>query len=75
VGVVSRESALAGGPPTPALLAELNPTERLWQYTRRPGTHNRYFSDPAELVGTLTRVFCDMQRYPELIRPYLHSFC
>jgi hypothetical protein len=31
----------------------LNPTERLWQYTRRTGTHNRYFSNPAELVCTI----------------------
>jgi hypothetical protein len=27
------------------------------------------------LVNTLTRVFGEIQRYPELIRPYLHSFC
>jgi hypothetical protein len=54
---------------------ELNPTERLSQYTRRNGTHNRYFSEPAELVGTLTRVFGEIQRYPELIRPSLVSFC
>ena len=42
--------------------------------TRLWGTHNRYFSEPAALVGTLTRVFGDMQRYPELIRPHLQSF-
>ena len=59
----------------PPYSPELNPTERLWQYTRRTGTHNRYFSESAELVGTLTRVFGDMQRYPELIRPHLQSFC
>jgi transposase len=59
----------------PPYSPELNPTERLWQYTRRNGTHNRYFSEPAALVGTLTRVFGEIQRYPELIRPYLHSFC
>jgi len=28
---------------------ELNPTERLWRYTRKNGTHNRYFADSAEL--------------------------
>jgi transposase len=59
----------------PPYSPELNPTERLWQYTRRNGTHNRYFSEPAELVGTLTRVFGEIQRYPELIRPCLLSFC
>ena len=36
----------------PPYSPELNPTERLWQYTRRTGTHNRYFSEPAALVGT-----------------------
>jgi hypothetical protein len=33
------------------------------------------FSEPAELVGILTRVVGEMQRYPELIRPYLQPFC
>lgn len=59
----------------PPYSPELNPTERLWQYTRRTGTHNRYFAEPTELLSTLTHVFCDMQRHPELIRPYLLSFC
>ncbi|PYU01549.1 MAG: hypothetical protein DMG38_03325 [Acidobacteria bacterium] len=52
----------------------LNPTERLWRYTRQTGTHNRYFPDEKELIGTLSRVFGEMQTYPELIRPYLQSF-
>jgi hypothetical protein len=47
----------------------------MWQYTRRTGTQQSLFLEPAELVGTLSRVFGDMQRYPELIRPYLQSFC
>ncbi len=59
----------------PPYSPELNPTERLWQHTRRTGTHNRYFSEPAELAGTLTRVFSEMQSHPELIRPYLRPFC
>jgi transposase len=59
----------------PPYSPELNPTERLWQYTRRTGTHNRYFSNPAELVCTITRVFTEMQSHPELIRPCLSSFC
>jgi transposase len=61
--------------PLPPYSPEFNPTERLWQYTRKNGTHNRYFADPAELVSTLTRVFREMQSYPELIRPCLLSFC
>src|SRR5271157_4728604 len=59
----------------PPYSPEFNPTERLWQYTRRTGTHNRYFSNPSELLATLTRVFTEMQSHPELIRPYLASFC
>ena len=41
----------------PPYSPELNPTERLWQHTRRTGTHNRYFASQAELVATLRRVF------------------
>jgi transposase len=59
----------------PPYSPELNPTERLWQYTRKNGTHNRYFANQAELSDTLTRVFGEMQSYPELIRPSLRSFC
>ena len=58
----------------PPYSPELNPTERLWRYTRQTGTHNRYFPDEKELTGTLSRVFGEMQTYPELIRPYLQSF-
>ena len=58
----------------PAYSPELNPTERLWQYTRQNGTHNRYFSNQAELATTLTRVFREMQSYPELIHSYLVPF-
>jgi transposase len=59
----------------PPYSPELNPTERLWQYTRKTGTHDRYFASQGELVATLTRVFEDMQSYPELIRPRLLPFC
>ena len=61
--------------PLPPYSPEFNPTERLWQYTRKNGTHNRYFADPAERVSTLTRVFGEMQSHPALIRPCLLSFC
>jgi transposase len=59
----------------PPYSPELNPTERLWQYTRKNPTHDRYFASREQLVATLTRVFTDMQSYPELIRPSLLSFC
>jgi transposase len=59
----------------PPYSPEFNPTERLWQHTRRNGTHNRYFASETELTATLTRVFVDMQSRPELIRSYLVPFC
>jgi transposase len=59
----------------PPYSPEFNPTERLWQYTRKNGTHNRFFENEGQLVGTLTRVFSEMQTHPELIRPSLLSFC
>jgi transposase len=59
----------------PAYCPELNPTERLWQHTRKTGTHNRFFSTVAELTATVTRVFTDMQRFPVLIQSYLAPFC
>ena len=63
-----------GVQPLPKYSPQLNPTERLWQYTRKNGTHNRYFENQGELVGTLTRVFGEMQTYPELIRPSILPF-
>ena len=59
----------------PPYSPELNPTERLWQHTRKNGTHNRYFATRAELEDTLSRVFGEMQSRPERIRSYLLSFC
>ena len=59
----------------PPYSPELNPTERLWQHTRRTGTHNRYFASEAELVATLRRVFGEMQSHPVVIRSYLLPFC
>ena len=35
----------------------------------------RYFASTTELLGTLSRVFTEMQDSPALIRPYLLPFC
>jgi transposase len=59
----------------PPYSPELNPTERLWQHTRKNGTHNRFFSGLDALLATLTRVFGEMQSHPQLIRSYLTPFC
>jgi transposase len=45
----------------PPYSPEFNPTEGLRQHTRKTGTHNRYFATETELVGTLSRVFREMQ--------------
>lgn len=59
----------------PPYSPELNPAERLWQHTRKTGTHNRYFASRIELETTLNRVFGEMQHHPALIRSYLLPFC
>ena len=59
----------------PPYSPEFNPTERLWQHTRKNGTHNRYFISERELIETLGRVFGDMQDHPETIRGYLRPYC
>ncbi len=60
--------------PLPPYSPQFNPTERLWQHTRKNGTHNRSFLTLSELDRTLIRVFTDMQTHPETIRPYLQPF-
>lgn len=59
----------------PAYSPEFNPVERLWQHTRKTGTHNRSFFTVDELCGTLGRVFGEMQSRPDTIRAYLEPFC
>lgn len=59
----------------PPYSPELNPTERLWQHTRKTGTHNRFFAGVDALTATLTRVFGDMQSDPRSISSYLAPFC
>jgi hypothetical protein len=59
----------------PPYSPEFNAIERMWQHTRRCGTHNRYFKTEGELLGTLTHVFGTMQSTPEVIRGYLRPFC
>jgi putative transposase len=59
----------------PPYSPEFNPVERVWQYTRKNGTHNRYFATLDEVFVTLHRVFSDIQDRPQLIRPHLAYFC
>ena len=48
----------------PPYSPELNPSERLWQHTRKNGTHNRFFGGLDVLLATLTRIFGEMQSPP-----------
>ncbi len=83
VGLADRDGIAYSGPlkhwlevyQLPPYSPEFNATERMWQHTRRNGTHNRYFKTEDELVGTLTRVFGTMQENPESISGYLRPFC
>ena len=43
----------------PPYSPELNPTERLWQHTRKNGTHNRLVAGLDGLLATLTRLWGD----------------
>mgnify|MGYP001170871965 FL=1 len=58
----------------PPYSPEFNATERIWHHVRMTGTHNRYFIDEQELLRTLTHVFKGIQRNPDQIKGYLHSF-
>jgi len=59
----------------PPYSPQFNPAERLWQHTRKHGTHNRYFVTKDELLSTLRRVFGEMQEFPFTIEGYLLPFC
>lgn len=59
----------------PPYWPELNAQERIWNYTRKHATHNRYFGSPRELCRTLFRTFENVRHHPEeiqgLLRPFL----
>jgi hypothetical protein len=61
--------------PLPRYSPEFNAMERIWQFTRREATHNRYFATVGELCESLFSLFADIQEHPALILgllwPYL----
>jgi transposase len=59
----------------PPYSPEFNPVERIWQHTRKHGTHNRYFVSEDEILGTLARVFGEIEACPASIRGYLRPYC
>jgi transposase len=58
----------------PPYWPELNATERIWNYTRKHATHNRFFETPKELRQTLFRTFYHIRRHPEEIRNLMLPF-
>lgn len=60
--------------PLPKYSPEFNAQERLWRYTRKEGTHNRYFATPAELCVSLFTTLRGIQRHPEKIHGLLELF-
>ena len=58
----------------PPYSPDFNATERLWHYTRKESTHNRYFDRPDALCQSLFATFADMQRHPEKIWGLLVPF-
>ena len=58
----------------PPYCPELNATERLWQYARRSGTHNRYFETHEEMKDAIQSIFKKIQKRPIEIKGYLKPF-
>ena len=59
----------------PSYSPQYNAVERIWNYTRKHSTHNRYFDTVAELCESLFDTFADIQRHPENILGLLNPFC
>jgi transposase len=58
----------------PTYSPELNALERVWHYTRRAATHNRYFVALDDLYSSLTSTFRSIQRAPSQVQGHLHPF-
>jgi len=58
----------------PPYWPELNAQERIWNYTRKHATHNRYFDSPTELYRTLCSTFESVRRHPDQIRGLMQPF-
>ena len=58
----------------PAYSPDFNATERLWPYTRKASTHNRYFDSPQALGQSWSTTFTDRQQHPEKTQGLLTPF-
>jgi transposase len=58
----------------PPYCPQLNAQERIWNYTRKHATHNRFFESPRELCRTLFRTFDQVRHHPKEIAGLLAPF-
>jgi hypothetical protein len=58
----------------PPYWPELNATERIWHYTRKHVTHNRFFERPQDLCRARFRRFDYVRHHPQEIEGLLHPF-
>ncbi len=58
----------------PPYWPELNATERIWNYTRKYVTHNRFFERPKDLCDALFSRFELVRNHPEEIEGLLRPF-
>jgi transposase len=58
----------------PPYCPELNAIERLWKYTRKEGTHNRYFDSVDLLKSELVDIFEILNKNPQNIKNQIASF-
>ena len=58
----------------PPYWPELNATERIWNYTRKYVTHNRFFERPQDLCDALFGRFDYVRHHPQEIEDLLNPF-
>ena len=58
----------------PPYSPEFNAVEGIWKYTRKEGTHNKYFESKESIIKALKRVFLGIQRWPHKIEGYIKPF-
>lgn len=58
----------------PPYCPELNAAERLWKYTRKQGTHNRYFDTVDLLKENLSDIFTDINTKRDTIKNQVQYF-
>jgi transposase len=58
----------------PPYFPELNATEKIWWYTRKDATHNKYFETKEYLCQSLFQTFHDIQKNPEKINKLMAPF-